>query len=280
MNAALIDYKKLAKCLKSWDYKMNPYDPCVWNKIVLGTQLTLIFHADDALMSHALLSVVTEHMKLLDEGHGENDPLTVTRGKIHEHLGMTLDFRTKGSVAFAQYDATKKYWCSLPTELRGEYKSVPVPENLFKVDEDLPRIDAKLKNDYHTATAKCLHFSQRSRTDIQLATGFHCTRAKATTEQDVCKFRHLSGHLWLTRFLPLIISIDSDREAHTFIDRAHAVHADGRGHSGMHLTMGKGAMMNVLKKLGLVTTSLTETEVVSNGEWFPKCSWFRYFRLA
>ena len=48
----------------------------------------------------------------------------------------------------------------------------------------------------------------------------------------------------------------------------------------MHLMMGKGAMMNVSKKLGLVTTSSTETEVASNGERFPKYSWFRYFRLT
>ena len=26
--------------------------------------------------------------------------------------------------------------------------------------------------------------------------------------------------------------------------------------------------------------SSTETEIVSTGEWFPKCTWFRYFWLA
>ena len=48
----------------------------------------------------------------------------------------------------------------------------------------------------------------------------------------------------------------------------------------MHVTMGTGAMMNVSKKLGLVTNSLTETEVVATGERFPKCTWFRCFRIA
>ena len=65
-----------------------------------------------------------------------------------------------------------------------------------------------------------------------------------------------------------------------YIDEAHAVYSDGKCHSGMFVTMGHGAMINVSKKLGLVTTSSTETEVVSNGERFPKCTWFRYFRLA
>ena len=44
--------------------------------------------------------------------------------------------------------------------------------------------------------------------------------------------------------------------------------------------MGCGAMINTSKKLGIVTTSSTETEVVAYSERFPKCAWFRYFRLA
>ena len=39
---------------------------------------------------------------------------------------------------------------------------------------------------------------------------------------------------------------------HVRIDGAHAVNADGRGHSGLHLKMVKGAMTNVSKKLGSV----------------------------
>ena len=43
--------------------------------------------------------------------------------------------------------------------------------------------------------------------------------------------------------------------------------------------MGKGAMINVSKKLGLLTNSSTETEIVSTGERLPKTTWFRYFRI-
>ena len=48
----------------------------------------------------------------------------------------------------------------------------------------------------------------------------------------------------------------------------------------MHVSMGRGAMLNTSKKLGLAATSSTETEIVANGERFPKCTWFRHFRLA
>ena len=53
-----------------------------------------------------------------------------------------------------------------------------------------------------------------------------------------------------------------------------------KGHTGMFTTMGRGAILNIAKKLGLVTASSTETEIVSIGERMPKCTWFHYFCLA
>ena len=47
---------------------------------------------------------------------------------------------------------------------------------------------------------------------------------------------------------------------------AHAMNEDGKEHSGMLLTMRQGDMMNVSNKIGPVTVSSTETEVVSDGE--------------
>ena len=80
--------------------------------------------------------------------------------------------------------------------------------------------------------------------------------------------------------MPLIISIGEDGRVCAYIDGSHAIHADGKEQSGLFLAIGRGAMISVSKKLGLVTTSSTKTEVVSNGQRFPKCTWFRYFRLA
>ena len=77
--------------------------------------------------------------------------------------------------------------------------------------------------------------------------------------------------MWFTRFLPTIIAITEDG-AIIYIDGSHAVHTDAKGHSGMFTTMGRGALLNIAKKLGLVTVSSTETEIVSTGERMPKCT--------
>ena len=72
--------------------------------------------------------------------------------------------------------------------------------------------------------------------------------------------------MWKIIFLPLITSIDDDGIALKCINVAHVVRAIGKGYSGMFVTMGLGAMIDVSKKLGLVTTSSTETEIAASGE--------------
>ena len=68
--------------------------------MVLEKQLTILFHIDDVMMRHKSTCIITDYIKLLDQKYGSNDPLIVTRRKIYEYLGMTLDFRQKGSMAF------------------------------------------------------------------------------------------------------------------------------------------------------------------------------------
>ena len=102
---------------------------------------------------------------------------------------------------------------------------------------------------------------------------------KKPNEDDWNKLTWMMRYVWWTRFIPTIISITED-EAVIYIDGSHAIHNDTKGHSGMFTTMGKGALISAAKKLGIVTTSSTETEIVSTGERLPKCTWFRYFRIA
>ena len=61
---------------------------------------------------------------------------------------------------------------------------------------------------------------------------------------------------------------------------ARAVYEDRKGQSGLFVTMGRGEIINVSKKLGFLTVISSETEVMHNGESFPKVAWFRFFRLA
>lgn len=58
---------------------MNPYDPCVWNKILNGKQLTIVFHVNDCKLLHVDLKVLNntiewmhqDYMSIFKYGSGE-----------------------------------------------------------------------------------------------------------------------------------------------------------------------------------------------------------------
>jgi hypothetical protein len=54
MVASLLYYCKFTRSLKNQGYVMNPYDPCVWNKMIKKKQITICFHANDCKVLHKL----------------------------------------------------------------------------------------------------------------------------------------------------------------------------------------------------------------------------------
>ena len=126
---------------------------------------------------------------------------------------------------------------SLPEGLKGKCRSRPVSECLFKVDKDAKLLDDRRKDQHHGAIAKCLRRSQRSRPDLHLSTLFHCTRVKSSSAHDWANLVWLIGYLHITRYPPLTIETDGDGNVHSHIDGAHTAHADGKGHSGLQVTM-------------------------------------------
>ena len=92
----LLYYRKFTKSLTDIGFKINPYDPCVANKIIDGQHMTISYHMNDCKLSHRRSKVNDrmikwlrqEYESILEDGPGK---MTVSRGKVHKYLGMTLD---------------------------------------------------------------------------------------------------------------------------------------------------------------------------------------------
>jgi hypothetical protein len=96
LKAALLFWKMLSSKLVEWGYEINPYDWCVANKMVDGKQCTILWHVDELKISHVDSNVVTKVISTINEEFGKEAPITVKRGKVHDYLGMTLDYSKKG----------------------------------------------------------------------------------------------------------------------------------------------------------------------------------------
>ena len=102
--------------------------------MVNGKQLTVIWHVDDLKISHADPEAVTQFIKKLKDQYRKEAPLTIQCGKVHDYIGMCLDFRTQGK---EQVDMTKyvqEIVDASPTDFAGEI-STQAANHLFDVNE-------------------------------------------------------------------------------------------------------------------------------------------------
>ena len=120
LRASLLFWRKLSAKLVEWGFEINPYDWCVANKMINGKQCTVLWHVDDLKISHVSSEVVTDVIRVIDEEFGKEDPITVTRGKIHEYLGMALDYSRPGKVMIKMLDYVSDMLDDLPEGLDGE----------------------------------------------------------------------------------------------------------------------------------------------------------------
>ena len=102
LQAALLFWQDLSEFLvKEMGFEINPYDWCVANKTIDGKQCTIGWYVDDLKISHVSKQVTEDMLKALQDKYGKEAPLTVTRGKVHDYLGMKIDYTKKGKVVFS-----------------------------------------------------------------------------------------------------------------------------------------------------------------------------------
>jgi hypothetical protein len=75
---------------------LNPYDPCVASKVINDRQMTVCWHVDNLKVSHVDPDEVTKFGSWLSNNH--NMMVVKHRGKVHDYLGMILDYSTEGKV--------------------------------------------------------------------------------------------------------------------------------------------------------------------------------------
>ena len=81
-----------------YGFVVNPYNPCVTNKWVNGSQITIVWHVDNLKISHTDPAEVTELINYLEKFYGK---MAVQRGEQLTYLGMDLYYRNKGKVVIA-----------------------------------------------------------------------------------------------------------------------------------------------------------------------------------
>jgi hypothetical protein len=278
MVSAMLFYKKLKNDLIEIGFELNPYDPCVANKIVNGSQMTVCWHVDDFKVSHKDPSQVSGFMTWIEKMYGAIGKVKITRGKIHEYLGMTLDYSRPGKVIVDMSDYVKSMINTFPQEELppGRVQS-PWTEKLFQVDNNSPALQQEMSEQFHTTTAQGLFACKRARPDISPAIAFLTTRVRSPNKDDWNKLVRLMKFLRQTADDKLVLEADGTNRMRWHVDASFAVHPDMRSHTGATMTLGKGAITSISRKQSMNTRSSTEAEVVAADDVVGQMLWTARF---
>ncbi len=279
LKAALLFWQKLTRSLEREGFKINPYDRCVANKIINGKQCTVLWHVDDIKISH-VDPAVTEHvLDIMNAEYGKETPLVVTRGDVHDYLGMTLDFSQPGKCKIWMKDYIGEILDDLPDDMDGEAVT-PATENLFHVNDDCTKLDKDTAEMFHSNVAKLLFLCKRARPDVQTAVAFLTTRVKSPDVDDYKKLARVMKYLRGTLNLTLTLEATNLDVVKWWVDGSFAVHPDMRSHTGATMSLGKGSMYATSVRQKLNTKSSTEAELVAVDDVMPQVMWTRYFLEA
>jgi hypothetical protein len=244
LQAVLLFWKDLTGYLRELGFVLNPYDNCVANKMTDGTQCTVLWHVDDLKISHVKQGVLEDLIRLLNKKYGKLDLLAVTRGDIHDYLGMTLDYSVPGAVSIRMDDYVRDFLDEAPTDMDG-VAAMPAADHLLTVSEDPDYLDDVTSELFHHLMAKLLFLCKRARPDVQTAVAFLTTQVKRLDKDDYKKLGRIVKYLRGTPNLALTLKGDDAGITKWWVDASFAVHTDMKSHTGGTLSLGKGSVQKV-----------------------------------
>ena len=103
--------------------------------------------------------------------------------KIHEYLGMTIDWSTEGVVVFTMYDYLESILDEAPSDFDGE-DVTPAVKDLFSVNMSQQKLDGPTLDLFHRIVTMFLYVAKRTRPDIQVAVAFLYKRVKCPNTGD------------------------------------------------------------------------------------------------
>ena len=275
VQSALLWYQTYSSCLTDMGFVLNPYDPCVANAIIDGSQCTVCWYVDDNKISHKDKRVVENVVKQIEDRFGK---MTQTGGEELEFLGMNIKHRN-GKIEIGMKKHIKRAMELFPEEIT-KTAATPAKSYLFEVREGSKALDEERADSFHSVVASLLYVSRRSRLDIQTAIGFLCTRVSCPDEDDWVKLRRVLQHLNGTMDLTLILGADDMQKMKSWVDVSYGVHHDCKSHTGGCASFGWGVLLTMCQKQKLNVKSSTEGETVGASDYLSNIIWARMFLEA
>ena len=200
--------------------------------------MTVVWHVDDMKISHKSpqdISIMTEELKA--KYQYEIGKIKVFRGKVHDYLGMNLDYITIGEVNIAMTDYVKKIIKEYP-EYLSTIVATPKSYSLLKTNNNAEKMKDHQIKYIHTTLSRGIFLTNRDRTDTHTAITYLSMRKKYPNTDDEKKLRGMMMLLVKKKELVIRIIEEILNVLKCQIDASYVINHVKNGHTGTSLSMG------------------------------------------
>ena len=255
-------------------YLQSEADPLVFSHWVNEDFIIMSLHVDDFYVISSKTSMLDNLYESLRAKYGD---VSLKDGDLLAYLGMQISVDHElGNITLSQPAYVQKlidlYLQPIGT-LSNRVVRTPMGVVNAKRPDDKVRVDQR----HYLRLVGALNFlAQFTRPDILFAVSCVAQRCASPTRGDLRKviriFRYLSATIdYGITFSPGPVDL------HCYVDAAHNVYEDGKGHYGYSFSLGQGdgTFFAKSKKFKLVTLSSTESEYVALCEAARETVWLR-----
>jgi hypothetical protein len=259
VESARLWYEHIKKALIEQNFDINPFDPCIFQRKSGDAWTYITLYVDDIMIVSDEIRLVDE---VIDNLTAKYKDLTVHRGKVHDYLGMRFDFSKEGEVFISMESYITEVLKGTGIE---DTADTPAAADLFEIEEDSPLLSNLDREAFHRKVAQCLYAVTRTRPDASLPVIFLTTRVLTPTIQDQSKLNRVLKYFKGTKELGIFLGLSTENDLRVicYADASHGTHYNGKSHTGVIISHGRGPILAKSMKQKIVCRSSTESELVA-----------------
>eukprot|EP00975_Prorocentrum_lima_P005592 1214074-Prorocentrum_lima.AAC.1 len=201
---------------------------------------------------------------------------------------MEFDYSVPGQVKISMKAMVEQVLQDYDDVTHRAAATTPATFNLFQVSQqevgeveegrgEVILLSKTRREKFHSTVQKLLYMSKKARPDILTSVAFLTTRVLRPTYEDEKKLKRLLSYLHGTRELGLTLCGSKGMTITSFIDASYAINNDGKGQTGVVISVGKGAIYSRSSKQKIVAKSSTEAELIGVSDGLSQVIWTQHF---
>jgi hypothetical protein len=273
VQSARLWFEKLRDTLIDIGFIANPYDPCTFNMMKDGVQITVAFHVDDLLIT----STSEDNINFtINQLKSKFSAVSETRGDVLSYLGMQI----KVNSDFIEVNMSGYIDKILQDRDSQKVSSTPAGPNLLEHDDSVQLLNGAEQKLFHADVAKALFLAKRVMYQIMPAISVLAGRVTKATKEDQNKLDKVYAYIRASRDLSLKFKRGGIIDLKCFADASWAVHMDRHGRTGIVVMLANCCVGAWSYKQKMITLSSTEAEIVALSDAAKIIMWFRLWLTA